>query len=130
MKLLELKLQRDWIQFGYCLNIPIEELHKIEVNAGQDSKRCIKQVLLMWRKFNPAASWEPIAEALKQCGLSLLSAIVTKQYTSHQCTDSHYPYYDALASISSMSLSVFQYLYISYVIFNLKILLVKVAFFS
>ena len=87
----------------------MEELHKIEVNAGQDSKRCIKQVLLMWRKFNPTASWEPIAEALKQCGLSLLSAIVTKQYTSHQCTDSlDYPYYDVLASISSMPLSVFQ----------------------
>ena len=46
MKFLELKLQRDWIQFGYRLNIPMEELHKIEVNAGQDSKPCIKQVLI------------------------------------------------------------------------------------
>ena len=60
----------------------MEELHKIETNVGEDSTRCTKQVLFMWRRLNPAASWKPIAEALKQSRLPLLSAIVTKRYTN------------------------------------------------
>ena len=107
MKVLELKLQKGWIQFGYHQIILVKELYKIEVNVGQYSKQCIKQYCLCGEN----ASWEPIAEALKQCGLSLLFAIVTKQYTSHQCTDSlDYPYYDMIASISSMSFCIIYYM--------------------
>ena len=82
MKFLESKLQSNWYCFGHHLKIPMEELHKIEVRVGQDTERCTIQVLFMWRRLNPASSWEPIAEALEQSGLSLLSAIVTKRYTS------------------------------------------------
>ena len=104
MNFLELKLQPNWLHFGHCLKISLQDLHKIELNMGHDKKRCIQQVLLMWRQSNPAASWESIAEALKQIGFPLLSAIVTKHYTSHQsfhCLE--YDFYDVLASISSMS---------------------------
>ena len=104
MNFLELKLQPRWLHFGHCLKISLLDLHKIELNIGHDKKRCIQQVLLVWSQSNPAASWEPIAEALKQCGFSLLSTIVTKQYTSHQSFHGlEYAYYDVLASISSMS---------------------------
>ena len=82
MKFLESKLQTNWHHFGHHLKIPIEDLHNIEVNVGQDNERCTRQVLFVWRKLNPAASWEPIAEALEQSGLSLLSAIITKRYTN------------------------------------------------
>ena len=104
MNFLELKLQPRWLQFGHCLKISVPDLHKIEVNVGHDMKRCIQRVLLAWRESNLAASWEPIAEAIKECGFPLLSTIVTKHYTSHQSFHGlEYAYYDVLASISSMS---------------------------
>ena len=111
MKYLGLKLQSHWFQFGYRLKIPMDELHKIEVNVGDDNIRCTNQVLLMWRRLNPAASWEPIAEALKLSGLSLLSATVTKRFTNPgpmfcqicQCTHgvdfTDFDLHDVLASI-------------------------------
>ena len=116
MSFLGSKLQSHWMKFGYHLNLPIQELHKIEINVGKDSTRCTKQVLFLWRRLNPAASWEPIAEALKRSGLSLLSAIVTKQCTNPgptfcqtcQCTHgldfTHFDIPDVLSSIpNSMS---------------------------
>ena len=104
MNFLELKLQPHWIHFGHCLKISFPDLQNIELNIGHDKRRCIRQVLLVWSQSNPAASWEPIAEALKRIGFPLLSAIVTKHYTSHQSFHGlEYDYYDVLASISSMS---------------------------
>ena len=104
MNFLELKLQLHWIHFGHCLKISLQDLYKIEANFGHDKRHCIRQVLLMWSQSNPAASWESIAEALKQIGFPFLSAIVTKHYTSHQSFHGlEYDFYDVLASISSMS---------------------------
>ena len=82
MKFLESKLQSNWYCFGHHLKLPMEELHRIEVNVGQNSERCTRQVLFIWRENHPASSWEPIAKALEQSGLSLLSTIVTKRYTN------------------------------------------------
>ena len=82
MNLLGENLHSNWMEFGYHLEIPMEDLHKIEVNVGHDRERCTRQVLLMWRKLNPTASWEPIAEALKQSRSSLLSAFVSKRYAN------------------------------------------------
>ena len=114
MKFLESKLQSNWYCFGHHLKLPMEELHRIEVNVGQDNERCTRQVLFIWREKNPAASWEPIAEALEQSGLSLLSAFVTKRPTFCQicqcthCLDyTHFEMHDVLASIpNSMSASL------------------------
>ena len=91
MNFLESKLRSKWYQFGHHLKFPIEELHRIEINVGQNNERCTRQILFLWRRLYPAASWEPIADALEQSGLSLLSAIVTKRYTNPgptfcQCT--------------------------------------------
>ena len=47
------------------MNLPTEELHRIEINVGQESERCTRQILFMWRRLNPAASWELIAEVLE-----------------------------------------------------------------
>ena len=116
MKFLESKLQTNWYHFGHHLKIPIEGLHNIEVNVGQDNERCTRQVLFMWRKLHPAASWEPIAEALEQSGLCLLSAIITKRYTNPgptfcqicQCTHgldyNDFDIHDVLTSSMSTSL--------------------------
>ena len=117
MKFLESKLQSNWYCFGHHLKLSMEELHRIEVNVGQDNERCTRQVLFIWREKHPAASWEPIAEALEQSGLSLLSAFVTKQYTNPgpifcqtgQCTHGldcpDFDIHDVLTSIpNSMSL--------------------------
>ena len=82
MNFLESKLRSKWYQLGRHLKLPMEDLHKIEINVGQDSERCTRQTLFLWRKYYPAASWEPIAKALELSGLSLLSAIVTKRYTN------------------------------------------------
>ena len=119
MNFLESKLRSKWYQFGHHLKLPIEELHRIEVNVGQNNERCTRQVLFLWRKLYPAASWEPIADALEQSGLSLLSAIVTKRYTNPgstfcricQCTHgvdyTDFDIHDVLTSIpNSMSTSL------------------------
>ena len=82
MNFLESKLRSKWYQVGHHLKLPMEALHKIEINVGQDSERCTRQILFLWRRLNPAATWEPIAKALELSGLYLLSAIVTKQYTN------------------------------------------------
>ena len=116
MNFLESKLRSKWYQLGHHLKLPIEELDRIEMTVGQNNERCTRQVLFMWRKWNPAASWEPIAEALEQSGLSLLSAIVTKRYTNPgltfcqicQCTHgldyTDFDIHDVLTSIlNSMS---------------------------
>ena len=122
MKFLESKLQSNWYRFGHHLRIPIEELHKIEVRVGQDTEHCTIQVLFMWRRLNPAASWEPIAEALKQSGLSLLSAVVTKRYMNPgptfcqicQCTHGlDYPdidIHDVLTSIPNSMLVKYKFI--------------------
>ena len=99
MNFLESKLRSKWYQFGHHLKLPIEELHKIEVNIGQNNERCTRQVLFLWRRLNPAASWEPIAEALKQSGLSLLSAIVTKRCTNPGIDFTDFHIHDVLSSI-------------------------------
>ena len=111
MNFLESKLHSKWYQLGHHLKLPMEELHRIEVNVGQDSERCTRQVLFMWRKLNNTVSWEPIAEALEQSGLSLLSAIVMKRYTNYspifcqicQCTHgldyTDFDIHDVLTSI-------------------------------
>ena len=117
MNFLELKLQNNWIKFGYHLNIPMEELHKIEANVGRDTNHCTNQLLFMWRKLNPDASWEPLVKALKQCGLFLLSAIVSKRYRRSGSTFCSLGYtdcdmYDVLASIpNSMPILKFIYFY-------------------
>ena len=80
MKFLESKLQSHWYCFGHHLKIPMEELHRIQLTDGQASDRCTRQVFSSWRRSNQVASWEPIVEALKQSGLSLLSDIVFKRY--------------------------------------------------
>ena len=116
MNFLESKLRSKWYQLGHHLKIPMEELHRIELTVGPNNERCTRQVLFMWRKWNPAASWEPIAKALEQSGLSLLSAIVIKRYTTSgpifcqtcQCTHgldyTDFDIHDVLTSIpNSMS---------------------------
>ena len=117
MNFLELKLQNNWIEFGYHLKIPIEELHKIEVNVGRDTNQCTNQLLFMWRELNSDASWEPLVKALKQCGLFLLSAIVSKRYRTSGPTFcslgyTDYDMNDVLASIpNSMPVLKFIYFY-------------------
>ena len=125
MKFLESKLQSNWYCFGHHLKIPVEELHGIELTDGQASDRCTRQVLFLWRKLNPAASWVPIAKALELSGLSLLSAIVTNQYTNSgpifcqicQCTHgldyTEFEIHDLLTYIPSMS-QVLHYILVSY----------------
>ena len=97
---MESKLELKWMKFGHCLNLSKEELHNIEIRVGQDNKRCTKQILLAWRKLNPLASWEPIAEALQKTGYMLLSSIVTRHYTNpgptycQSCQRTHGPDFD------------------------------------
>ena len=122
MNFLESKLRSKWYQVGHHLKLPMEALHKIEINVGQDSERCTRQILFLWRKLNPAASWQPIAKALELSGLSLLSAIVTKQYTNSgpkicQCTHgmdyTEFEIHDLLTNIPGMS-QVLHYILVSY----------------
>ena len=121
MNFLESKLRSKWYQLGHHLKLPMEELHRIEINVGQNSERCTRQILFMWRRLNPAASWEPIAEALELSGLSLLSAIVTKRYTnpgpmfcqicqcSHGLDYTEFETHDLLTSIPNSMSEVLHY---------------------
>ena len=98
MNLLGAKLHSNWLEFGYHLKLSMEELYRIEMNVGQDSERCTRQLLFIWRKLNPTSSWEPIVEALKQSGLSLLSVFVTKRYENSSTDFNDVHIHDVLAS--------------------------------
>ena len=78
MEYLQSKEHLNWFKLGYYMHLPVPDLHKIEINLGQDKKRCITQLMFEWRKLHPDASWEPIVEALKDSGYMLLSTVVTK----------------------------------------------------
>ena len=78
MDFLQSKEHLNWFKLGYYMHLPVEDLHNIEINSGQDDKRCIGQLLFEWRKSYPNASWEPIAKALIDSGYMLLSTMVTK----------------------------------------------------
>ena len=78
MDFLQSKVHLKWFKLGYHMGLSIEDLHNIEINLGQDKKRCIMQLLFEWRKSHRDASMEPIAEALKDSGYMLLSTVVTK----------------------------------------------------
>ena len=109
MNLLGAKLHSNWLEFGYHLKLSMEELYRIEMNVGQDSERCTRQLLFIWRKLNPTSSWEPIVEALKQSGLSLLSVFVTKRYENSSTDFNDVHIHDVLASFpNSMLLHNFE----------------------
>ena len=119
MNFLGSKLQSHWFEFGYHLKVPLKELHRLEVTVGQDSTRCTRQLLFIWKNLNPAASWEPIAEALDKSGLFLLSVLVTKRYKNpnpifyqtHGTDFNNIDVYDVPDSLpNSMSVNTFIYL--------------------
>ena len=60
----------------------MDKLQDIEIMFGDNPKRCIMHILLQWKQANPEGSYKEISEALLESGYSILSAVVTRQFSA------------------------------------------------
>ena len=56
-------MKDKWFHFGYELGISINQLSTFECHL-QDYTRCIREVVIFWRKRNTSETWIPVAQAL------------------------------------------------------------------
>ena len=85
MVLAEPLVKDKWFQFGFELHISINQLSTFECHL-QDYTRCIREVIIFWRKKNMTETWIPVAQALHNIGLHSLE----QQIISHFSTESKY----------------------------------------
>ena len=68
-----------WFVFGLELGLKVSQLHKIE-SQFSTSTQFAREALLLWRSENMAASWEPVANALKSVQLNSLALQLEHQF--------------------------------------------------
>lgn len=106
MEFLESKITTDFVKFGHYLGLSMNELWKIEESVGHDPKRCIKQILFLWRSSQDL-SHKAIAAALEASGYQLLSKIVGSHSTSStycsMCQKTHGEGFNTLRSFNYLS---------------------------
>ena len=66
--------------FGYCLNIPENELNKLTRRHNTDNKELMKKILLSWSEADGRVSWGKITQALNECGQPQLADMIKKCY--------------------------------------------------
>ena len=69
----------SYLKFGYCLGLGMDDLHKIESSYGHEIKRCVKQVLFLWRFISPQSTYKEISKALEASGYPVASAMITQR---------------------------------------------------
>lgn len=57
-----------WFAFGLALGLSLSQLHDIELQLNQP-EQYFRELLILWRRQNPTASWEPIAHAFRKIHL-------------------------------------------------------------
>ena len=82
MSFLETHLTADWMKFGHHLGLDMDLLHHIEETTGHDTVRCIKQIMLSWRRKSSECSHDSVIRGLKSSGYSLLSDMVDLWYSN------------------------------------------------
>ena len=69
----------DWFHLGFFLEVPVEELHKIEADHQKMGRRC-KTEMLCWYERNKQPTWSAIVTALKKIGRRTLAQTIVDQY--------------------------------------------------
>ena len=80
----ELKTVANWCLLGINLGVPISELSRIE----QDYRGCERQKLQMldlWLKRIPTASWGEVVYALQQMGEIRVAERIRQKYIRGEC---------------------------------------------
>ena len=65
---LELSMVSEWQQLGIQLGLQFFRLHQIEQHFPRDIDRCIIEVVDLWLRSTPWASWRHIITALREMG--------------------------------------------------------------
>ena len=77
----ELKKVEKWFELGVYLDVPVDQLKKIESSYHQrDLERCKIDMLQYWLDNDLNVSWKNVAQALKQIDQHVLAETVKQQY--------------------------------------------------
>lgn len=75
----ELKTVTDWHQLGINLGVPADELRRIERDyQGNDRRRV--EMLDLWLRCTPNATWEDVVRALQQMGENTVAENIREKY--------------------------------------------------
>ena len=77
----ELEKVGKWFVFGIYLDVPVDQLEKIESSHQQkDLERCKIDMLQYWLDNNVNASWKNVVRALEQTDQLVLAETVKHKY--------------------------------------------------
>ena len=77
----ELSKVEKWFMLGIFLDVPVDQLEKIESSHQQrDLERCMIDMLKYWLNNNVSASWKDVVRALEQIDQLVLAATVKQKY--------------------------------------------------
>ena len=77
----ELKKVKKWFVLGVFLDVPVDQLEKIESSHQQkDLERCMIDMLQYWLDNKVSASWKDVVRALEQIDQLVLAATVKQKY--------------------------------------------------
>ena len=77
----ELREVDHWFILGVYLNVPVNQLNKIESTHTQDGvERCKLEMLQYWLNTTMTASWKDVTRALEQLDMLTLAAKVKSKY--------------------------------------------------
>ena len=75
----ELKTVTDWHQLGINLGVPADELRRIERDyQGNDRRRA--EMLDLWLRCTPNATWEDVVRALQQMGENAVAENIREKH--------------------------------------------------
>ena len=75
----ELKTVTGWHQLGINLGVPADELRRIEHDyQGNDRRRA--EMLDLWLRCTPNATWEDVVRALQQMGENTVAEKIRQNY--------------------------------------------------
>ena len=77
----ELSKVEKWFMLGIFLDVPVDQLEKIESSHQQrELERCMIDMLKYWLNNNVNASWKDVVRALEQINQLVLAATVKQKY--------------------------------------------------
>ena len=77
----ELKKVEKWFELGVYLDVPVDQLKKIESSYHQrDLERCKIDMLQYWLDNDVNVSWKNVAQALEEIDHHVLAETVKQQY--------------------------------------------------
>ena len=82
----ELTMVTNWYQLGLCINLQTHELDKIQqdhVHQGNDRQRL--EMLVLWLRCTPNATWENVVSALQQMEENRVAEKIRQKHLRRAC---------------------------------------------